>query len=152
MNDQAFQIVEKVQRGGFFRIIDAKKVPREFFGEEHPYLKVYVSNEFEKFIIPHQWNGQPILEDVLFAVSSVVKSASVEEVSKFFRSIYFVFYDPNTIDVVVDPVPEFRAIYFGKNFVNQKALKRLIYNISAKYTKIRNEKTVVRLHNIEHGE
>lgn len=146
MNDQAFQIVEKVQRGGFFKIIDAKKVPCKFFGKEHPYLKVYVSNE------KTPWNGQTILEDVLFAVSSVVKSASVEEVSKFFRSIYFVFYDPNTIDVVVDPVPEFRAIYFGKNFVNQKALKRLIYNISAKYTKVRNEKTVVRLHNIEHGE
>lgn len=146
MNDQAFQIVEKVQRGGFFKIIDAKKVPCEFFGEEHPYLKVYVSNE------KAPWNGQPILEDVLFAVSSVVKSASIEPVSKFFRSVYFVFYDPNTVDVVVDPVPEFRAIYFGKNFVNQKALKRLIYNISAKYTKTRNEKTVVRLHNIEHGE
>lgn len=146
MNDQAFQIVEKVERGGFFKIIDASKVVCKFFGVEHPYLKVYVANE------KTPWKGQPILEDVLFAISSVVKSASVEEVSGFFRGVYFVFYDPNTVDVVVDPVPEFRAIYFGKNFVNQKALKRLIYNISAKYTKIRNEKTVVRLHNIEHGE
>ena len=96
------------------------------------------------FVVP-----MGIITDIHLALLSVVKSATFQDMDKVFREVDLVFYDPNTVDVVVNPNPSYRAVYFGKAFINMKALKRLFFNLSAKYTKHLGVRTILRLYNVE---
>ena len=61
----------------------------------------------------------------------------------------FLFHSETILDVVVDVQHRFRSLYFGKGFVNYKAIKRLTSNLSAKYSKKYRREHIIKVYNVE---
>lgn len=90
-----------------------------------------------------------LIEDVVETIRTLVVSITDEPPEEVVGSVVFVFNSLTDIEVVVDVRKDFRALYFGREFVNQKVVKQLIMNVTAKYSKIYQRQYAINLYNIE---
>lgn len=90
-----------------------------------------------------------ILSDFHHALSAISRSFTESSFSDVFKRIVVLVYNNRVIDIIIDVYPNYRALYFGKKFVNFQALKWLVCNITAKYKKLHKVDYVLKIYNLE---